>query len=87
MMTKPYAASGRYIDRMSHFCGDCRYKPTAHGRRRVPGHAALLGLHGAQRRALERQPPHAQQVQMLARIDDLDEVRAGAERVRRAFGR
>ncbi len=28
MMTKPYAAGGRYIDRMSDFCGDCRYDPT-----------------------------------------------------------
>jgi deoxyribodipyrimidine photolyase-related protein len=25
MMTKPYAASGRYIDRMSDYCGKCRY--------------------------------------------------------------
>lgn len=25
MMSKPYAASGRYIDRMSNHCGDCRY--------------------------------------------------------------
>jgi deoxyribodipyrimidine photolyase-related protein len=25
MMTKPYAASGRYVDRMSNHCRDCRY--------------------------------------------------------------
>lgn len=28
MMTKPYAAGGRYIDRMSDYCGHCRYDPT-----------------------------------------------------------
>ena len=27
MMTKPYAASGRYVDRMSDYCGECRYRP------------------------------------------------------------
>ena len=27
MMTKPYAASGRYVDRMSTHCGQCRYDP------------------------------------------------------------
>jgi deoxyribodipyrimidine photolyase-related protein len=27
MASKPYAASGAYINRMSHFCGDCRYDP------------------------------------------------------------
>ena len=28
MMTKPYAASGRYVDRMSDHCKGCRYDPT-----------------------------------------------------------
>jgi deoxyribodipyrimidine photolyase-related protein len=28
MFTKPYAAGGRYVDRMSDLCGDCRYDPT-----------------------------------------------------------
>ena len=27
MMTKPYAAGGNYINRMSGYCGDCRYRP------------------------------------------------------------
>jgi deoxyribodipyrimidine photolyase-related protein len=27
MATKPYAASGRYIDRMSDYCGSCRFRP------------------------------------------------------------
>ena len=27
MMTKPYAASGRYVDRMSTHCSQCRYDP------------------------------------------------------------
>jgi len=27
MMTKPYAGSGTYIDRMSTYCGSCRYDP------------------------------------------------------------
>ena len=27
MASKPYAASGKYIDRMSNFCRDCRYNP------------------------------------------------------------
>jgi deoxyribodipyrimidine photolyase-related protein len=27
MVSKPYAASGRYIDRMSNYCEGCRYRP------------------------------------------------------------
>jgi deoxyribodipyrimidine photolyase-related protein len=27
MSTKPYAAGGAYIKRMSNYCGDCTYKP------------------------------------------------------------
>lgn len=27
MMTKPYAAGGAYINRMSDHCGGCRYNP------------------------------------------------------------
>jgi deoxyribodipyrimidine photolyase-related protein len=27
MASKPYAASGKYIDRMSNYCQGCRYQP------------------------------------------------------------
>ena len=28
MATKPYAAGGAYINRMSDYCGQCQYRPT-----------------------------------------------------------
>lgn len=31
MASKPYAASGKYIDRMSDYCGGCRYDPKKSG--------------------------------------------------------
>ena len=37
MMTKPYAGSGNYIDKMSGYCGSCRYDPRErHGETACP---------------------------------------------------
>ena len=45
MATKPYAAGGNYIDKMSDYCGELPLRPQATRRRRcLPVHHALLGL-------------------------------------------
>ena len=47
--SKPYAASGAYIDRMSDYCGACRYDvKSKSGDAACPFKPALLGLSGAQ---------------------------------------
>ena len=84
MMTKPYAASGNYINRMSHFCGDCRYSPTQRtGEDACPVTQLYWDFMARNRERLAGNRRMSRQVQMLGRIEDLDEVRAGAERVRR----
>ena len=84
MMTKPYAASGRYIDRMSHFCRGCRYTPTKRtGEDACPVTQLYWDFMARNRERLEGNRRMSRQVQMLDRLGDLDEVRAGAERARR----
>ena len=58
MATKPYAGGGAYIDRMSDYCGGCRYDPKVRvGERRLPVHRRLLGLPRPPPRAVRGQPP------------------------------
>ena len=43
--SKPYAASGQYVKRMSNYCTGCRYDPAQRtGDTAVPGHRAVLEL-------------------------------------------
>ena len=44
MASKPYAAGGAYIDRMSDYCGSCRYSPKA---RSGPGACPFTTLYWA----------------------------------------
>lgn len=84
-MTKPYAASGRYIDRMRHFCGDCRYTPTRRtGDDACPVTQLYWDWMATNREALAGNRRLRNQLRMLDRFDpaELAEVRAGAERVR-----
>jgi deoxyribodipyrimidine photolyase-related protein len=88
MMTKPYAAGGRYIDRMSDHCDGCRYDPA----RRTGGDACPFTTlywdfldRNRERLAGNRRMsvPYAN----LERIDDeeLDEIRARARLLRRGL--
>ena len=82
MATKPYAAGGNYIDKMSDYCGACRYD-----RRRRTGDDAcpfttlywdFLARH---QERFVRNPRVAQQVRAAQRLGDLDAVRARAREV------
>jgi deoxyribodipyrimidine photolyase-related protein len=82
MATKPYAAGGNYVARMSDYCGDCAYDP----RRRVGETACpLTTLYweflARHRDRLGRNHRLARQVRSAERLSDLDQVRARAREV------
>jgi deoxyribodipyrimidine photolyase-related protein len=57
--TKPYAAGGNYISKMSDYCDGCRFdvkQKTGSGR--LPVQLALLGFRQPQRRQAPQQSPH-----------------------------
>lgn len=84
MSTKPYAAGGADIGRMSDYCGGCRY----HRRQRVGDDACpfttlywdFLARH---RRRFAGNHRMGQQVPALDHLDDLPAVRARAVQVLR----
>ncbi|PJE12571.1 cryptochrome/photolyase family protein [Mycobacterium sp.] len=81
MATKPYASGGAYINRMSDYCGGCRYQPN----RRVGEQACqftggywwFLARNAEQ---LRRNRRMAQPMAGLGRLKDLDEVVAQQRR-------
>ncbi len=45
LATKPYAAGGNYINKMSDYCGHCVYDPKVRvGDERLPVHRRLLAV-------------------------------------------
>ena len=73
MASKPYAAGGAYIKRMTDFCGGCRYRPDRRvGEQACPvtaGYWAFIARHA---QGWERHPRMAQPVRGLARLTDRD---------------
>lgn len=70
MTSKPYAAGGNYVNRMSRFCGDCRYDPK---RRSGPDACPLTALYwdfaDRHRERLRGNRRMAMPLRSLARID------------------
>jgi deoxyribodipyrimidine photolyase-related protein len=82
MSTKPYVSGGNYIDRMTDFCGDCRFSKS----KRVGDDACpfttlywdFLARHEDRLRSNHRM---ARTYSTLDRLSDLDEVRSRARSV------
>lgn len=70
LASKPYAASGAYINRMSDFCGGCAYDPKARaGREPCPFNALYWAFLIRNQRLLSKNPRLAMPYRMLAGWD------------------
>jgi deoxyribodipyrimidine photolyase-related protein len=88
MMTKPYAASGRYVQRMSNHCRSCRYDPgTRTGEDACPFTTLYWDFLDRNRTRLA--PVRRMQMPLanLKRIDpgELDQIRHQARALRASF--
>jgi deoxyribodipyrimidine photolyase-related protein len=82
MATKPYAASGAYVNRMSDYCRSCTYDPRRRtGEDACPFTTLYWDFLARHRQAITSNPRMAQAVRSLDRLEDLGEVRVQACRV------
>ena len=71
LASKPYVASGRYIDRMSNYCGSCRYSPEqASGPDACPFTTLYWDFLDRHARRFAGHPRMGQQVRNLQRMSD-----------------
>jgi len=82
MATKPYAAGGAYIDRMSDFCGSCSFDRKARtGDDACPFTTLYWDFIARHADRFAKDPRMARQVAAARKLDDLDAVRARAAEV------
>jgi deoxyribodipyrimidine photolyase-related protein len=82
MATKPYASGGAYINRMSDYCGGCRYKPSQRvGEQACPFTGGYWWFLARNTEALGRNRRMAQPMAGLGRLTDLNEVVAQQRRL------
>ncbi|MEV1290018.1 cryptochrome/photolyase family protein [Micromonospora sp. NPDC049679] len=75
MTTRPYAADGPYLHRMSDYCGGCRYDPDRRlGPDACPFTAGYWAFLDRARERLHGNARMSRAVQQLDRLDDLPEV-------------
>ncbi len=73
MMTKPYAGGGAYIDRMSDYCGSCRYDPKIRvGEKACPFTAGYWAFLHRNAQHFDGNARLAQPLRGLGRLKDLD---------------
>lgn len=82
MMTKPYAAGGAYISRMSHYCKGCDYDPKLRiGEKACPFTTLYWDFLDRNREIFAKNHRMFQQINGLKRLSDLPELRERAEEV------
>lgn len=75
MSTKPYAAGGAYIKRMTNFCTECAYKPTERtGDRACPFTVGYWSFLHAHRETLAGNHRMSKPLGNLARLSNIDDV-------------
>jgi deoxyribodipyrimidine photolyase-related protein len=85
MASKPYVATGKYIQRMSNHCGNCRYKPDAStGETACPFTTLYWDFLDRHQELLAKNPRMSLQVKNLSRLtnDQRKEISQQARRIR-----
>ena len=87
--TKPYAASGKYIDRMSNYCRDCPYDVQRRtGEKACPFNTFYWDFLMRHRKRFAGNRRMALTLKNVDRMDDAEQrtVRSDARRLRKEFG-